>query len=389
VELRLAARLEARRERLAQDVLARVDEEMPGFLDEDDRRVGVQAVGGLIVDFASTLRVLDARLDARAPLAAVAFTRRLARRGASLAEILRAYRLGQEIVFGHLMDLAREIPDPQRRLATATTLGTGSFRYADALVSDLVRIYEEEREASLRGAAARRLALIDELLAGAPTSLAQAEVVLGRRLRGSHRALLAWAAEASTPDDAAAGAVRDAAAALATDRPLLIDVPGGELTAWFTPAPRADFDTARSALQQAGLRATLGEPGQDLAGFVRTKRQADLARVLANLGKGVLTRYADVALASLLMRDPEAARAFAGEQLGPLAAPTRHATTLRQTLDAYLNAGHDQSRAASVLGVHRNTIATHVRDAEAQLGYAVTDRAAELHAALLVRALED
>jgi DNA-binding PucR family transcriptional regulator len=247
-----------------------------------------------------------------------------------------------------------------------------------------VRLYEEEREASLRGAAARRLALIDALLAGASTPPAQAEAVLGRRLRGTHRALLAWAVDARALEDDEASAVRDAATALASDRPLLIAAAGGELTAWFTPAPGADPAAAQRCLAGAGLRGTLGEPGADLAGFVRTKRQADLARAVATPGAAVLTLYADVALASVLMRDPDVARDFALEQLGPLGAPTRPAATLRRTLAAYLACGQEQSRAAAMLSVHRNTVAAHVRQAEHQLGQPVIERAGELHAALLV-----
>jgi DNA-binding PucR family transcriptional regulator len=389
VELGLAALLEVRRETLTEQVLVRLDEEMPGLLSDEDRRVAGDAARALIVDFTTTLRVGAERVDARPPAAALAFSRRMARRGASLAEILRAYRLGQEIVFAHLMDLARHIPDPQQRLGVAATLGTESFRYIDALAGDVARLYEEEREASLRGAAARRLALIDDLLAGIPTPLAQAEAVLGRRLQGPHRALVAWGPEGSPPDDAAAGAVLDAAAALAGDRPLLVATPDGELTAWFTPAARPDLEVARATVRDAGLRATLGETGVDLPGFVRTKQQAELARSVAQRAGALLTRYADVALASLLLRDAQAARAFATEQLGPLAAQSRAAEALRRTLAAYLDAGHDQSRAAALLGVHRNTVAAHLRQIEEQLGALVIDRAAELHAALLVHALQE
>jgi hypothetical protein len=133
LELSVATWLEARREQLASDVLARVAEEMPSLLDEEDRRVGRDAVRSLIVDFATTPHLGAGRFQVRAPAAAVAFPQRLVRRGAALAETLRAYRLGQEIVFGHVMELAREIPDAEQRLATATRLGALSFRYADAL----------------------------------------------------------------------------------------------------------------------------------------------------------------------------------------------------------------------------------------------------------------
>jgi DNA-binding PucR family transcriptional regulator len=91
-----------------------------------------------------------------------------------------------------------------------------------------------------------------------------------------------------------------------------------------------------------------------------------------------------VALATVLLRDRDAARAFAADELGGLAAPTRAAAELRETLSAYFANGHDQSRTADVLGVHRNTIAKRLRRAEATLGRPITSRPRELEAALTI-----
>jgi DNA-binding PucR family transcriptional regulator len=57
---------------------------------------------------------------------------------------------------------------------------------------------------------------------------------------------------------------------------------------------------------------------------------------------------------------------------------------LRQTLSAYFMSGHDQSRTAHALGVHRNTIAKRLRRAEATLGRPLDRRPRELEAALTI-----
>lgn len=86
----------------------------------------------------------------------------------------------------------------------------------------------------------------------------------------------------------------------------------------------------------------------------------------------------------MLLRDREAARTFAAEELGELAAPTRAAAELRETLSGFFANGHDQSGTAEGLGVHRNTIAKRLRRAEALLGRPITSRPRDLEAALLI-----
>jgi DNA-binding PucR family transcriptional regulator len=100
-----------------------------------------------------------------------------------------------------------------------------------------------------------------------------------------------------------------------------------------------------------------------------------------------VTFYDDVALAAVLLRDRDTARAFAAEELGGLAARTRAAAELRNTLSAYFAHAHDQSRTAEALGVHRNTVAKRLRRAEATLNRPITSRLRELEAALLITAV--
>jgi DNA-binding PucR family transcriptional regulator len=84
------------------------------------------------------------------------------------------------------------------------------------------------------------------------------------------------------------------------------------------------------------------------------------------------------------VRDRDAARMFAAEELGPVAAPTPAAAELRRTLTAFFAAGHDQSRAARDLGVHRNTVAKRLRRAEGLIGHTLEARVRELDTALAI-----
>jgi DNA-binding PucR family transcriptional regulator len=158
----------------------------------------------------------------------------------------------------------------------------------------------------------------------------------------------------------------------------------GEATIWTTPAALSPPPELASMLPP-GLRAAIGRTASGVDGFVATKRQADLARSVAAGHDGpAVTFYDDVALAAVLLRDRDAARTFAADELGGLTARTRAAAELRETLSAYFANGHDQSRTADALGVHRNTVAKRLRRAEATLGRPITSRPRELEAALTI-----
>ena len=221
-------------------------------------------------------------------------------------------------------------------------------------------------------------------LTGRTVDISAAERTLGHRLDGAHLAIVAWSTDLALEGDAIATAARDLVRAVGQGRPLVVTDAAGEATIWTTPAATpAGPDLA--ALLPPGTRAAIGRPASGADGFVATKRQADLARSVAASHDGpALTYYDDVALAAVLLRDRDAARHFAAEELGELAAQTRAADELRETLSAFFAGGHDQMRTADALGVHRNTIAKRLRRAEATLGRPITSRPRELEAALLI-----
>src|SRR5581483_11229758 len=100
---------------------------------------------------------------------------------------------------------------------------------------------------------------------------------------------------------------------------------------------------------------------------------------------GTLVAFDEVALASTLLADPEAARRFATSELGPLGAPGETLERLRATLEEYLAADASHKRAASRLHLHEKTVVQRIRRAEELLGRPLVGRRSEVAAALMVR----
>jgi DNA-binding PucR family transcriptional regulator len=383
LEHRLADELDRNVAAWADAVIDRVAVEVPALLaDEERRTLARESSRALLNEFASTLRVGPPERGSRAPAAALAFARHLARRSVPLAGLLRAYRLGQELLFSRAAELGADAGDTEG----VARVGLLTFRYVDGVVAEVAEAFENEREAFLRGALARRERLVSDLLAGADVDLAAAEVTLGRRLGGRHLAVIAWRTEGSPDPEAVASAIRPLLGTVGQGRPLTVLGASGDVYAWTTPRSEpADDALDIEQLRAAGVRVALGLPGRGVDGFLASRRQADAARRVSHLrGDDVVLRYADVALLHLLLRDPVAAAAFANEQLAGLAGDAPRVATLRRTLATYLARGRDASATATSLGVHRNTVARRLARAEQLVGRDLNERTDELSVALTI-----
>jgi DNA-binding PucR family transcriptional regulator len=100
-----------------------------------------------------------------------------------------------------------------------------------------------------------------------------------------------------------------------------------------------------------------------------------------------VTRYSAVALAALATVDIERARDFVVAQLGRLAGDDDVALRLAATLRVYLEENGSPTRTAKRLGIHENTVANRVRQAEKLLGRPVAEQRLELHMALALAPL--
>ena len=387
LETRLADDLEQHTEAYAELVLERIAAEVPELLaDPRSRELGRTGSQALLREFGTALRHELGAIHYHAPTAALAFSRHLAREGVSLAPILRSYRLGQEVLFARAAELAVDEYADEESVRALARIGALSFRFSDGAMSDVAQEYETQRELVIRGTLAQRASTLRALLAGRAgrpgRRRARPRTPAGRRARRDRRLV-------DRPGTRRGGDRRGGAGVDPNPR-------RGSAARHDRDAGRGDdLDHPREgsspraaelgALLPLGVRAAIGRPAMGAEGFVATQRQADLARSVASGHDGpAVTFYDDVALATVLLRDREAARAFAAEELGALAARTRAAAELRETLSAYFANGYDQSRTADVLGVHRNTIAKRLRRAEATLGRPITRRPRELEAALTI-----
>jgi PucR C-terminal helix-turn-helix domain/GGDEF-like domain len=199
---------------------------------------------------------------------------------------------------------------------------------------------------------------------------------LNYQMRGWNLGLVAWGAN---PEAAVVAIGR------ALERPALCVKVGGD-TAWGWLGGRAKFgpESQQRLLCTRipdGTSIAIGEGGTGVEGFRRTHRQArDAQRIGMALGHR-LTRYSDVAVEALALRDPDGARQFVDQVLSPLK-HARNANNLRQTLTAYLRCGFNASATASSIGVNDRTVAYRLKTIEKLIAQPLTSAWFELEAAL-------
>lgn len=129
-------------------------------------------------------------------------------------------------------------------------------------------------------------------------------------------------------------------------------------------APSGELDRLRELFTELNLTAGVShsiESWGDARGAVIEAVSA-LADAHSTAGQWVEFTAARVAL---LARSAREAREIIREVLGPLAEDNDRAATLRQTLFSYLRNDRSWARSAAELGVHRQTLAYRLRQAEA------------------------
>src|SRR4051812_14224201 len=134
--------------------------------------------------------------DVSSTPAAEEYARRLAQRGISSTVLVRAYRLGQQLVLDWAFrELARRESDPQVAFATAGLFTDLTFRYVDSISEQVVVACEAERERWVTHRNAVRADMLTDLLAGENVDAGTAEQALGYRLRQHHLGAVLWGAD--------------------------------------------------------------------------------------------------------------------------------------------------------------------------------------------------
>jgi PucR C-terminal helix-turn-helix domain len=246
----------------------------------------------------------------------------------------------------------------------------------DRFVAEVSETYRREQGHPLPSPRERRLERIRRLLAG---DLVDAGG-LDYPIEGFHLAVIVSGAEPET-----------AAFALARrlDRRVLVGESSiGRCAVWLGGSHALDLDHLDAEvgpLARDGVRLCLGEPGAGLAGWRRTRRQAEASCLVAERGSASLVRYRDVALVAAAMRDPDLAYFLNATYVEPLG---EDRTPLELTIRTVLEMNGNVTSAGAALGLARQTVASRIRVVEQRLERPLRSCAAQLETALRLAELE-
>ncbi|WP_433189287.1 PucR family transcriptional regulator [Actinoallomurus sp. CA-150999] len=334
--------------------------------------------------------------EAEPPLSTIAIVRATVWRQVPLADHMRFYRVAQEVLWEWLLARLTTTSRDAAQLATAMELISGwLFAYVDHALVRVEQVYESEREAWLHGAAAARATAVEDVLADRERNPQAAARRLRYDLNRHHIAIIAWVdhvPDGREPLVLLSESIADIARFLKAESSITHPLGALAIVGWLsgrgsfaTDATKALDNASRGLHLAQGVSLAAGEPGYQLKGFRRTYIEAGHARRVASLVDhhgATLTRYRDVALAALCTADSDHALTFAKRVLGPLANTDEVTARLASTLAAYLRANRSRTRAATLLGVHPNTVSYRVNQAEELLGRSVSTDNLELQVAL-------
>jgi PucR C-terminal helix-turn-helix domain len=366
----LRERLGARRPELEQAILTRA------YSISDPAGLDVAYLEGLRGSVAAALdyalETLECGEDVvpHPPPLLLAQARLAARNQVGLGTVLRRYLAGYTVVGDFLAREARSTTalagaDPMESLSSPA----GAFdRLIAAVSTEYEREIESRRVSSLEQ---RQVERVRRLLGGEPVDVSD----LPYDFDAHHVGIVA--------SGDLAVAIRDLAASLDA-RPLLVHRHESELWAWLgrlRPLDPADLDLDGVDMT-ANFSIAVGEPGQGLAGWRLTHRQAAAALPVALRSSTPSVRYADVALLAAGLGDDLLAISLRDLYVKPLEGDRDRGAVARETLRAYLAAGSNVSSAAAALGVNRGTVSSRLRAAEERLRRPVDANRAEIELAL-------
>lgn len=330
--------------------------------------------------------------EATAPAGAIDYAEIMVKRGQPLQTLLRAYRLGTMYLWRlWRREIAGRLDDPDSLMQAVDHSMQFVFDYVDQIAEEVTEEYAIQRERWARSAAALRQETVERLLSGEGIDLDLAARRLGYDLRRRHLGLVLWARPEHEAEDVIhrlEEAARRLAASMGASRPLL--VPDGRTTLWawvgFESEPGPDLldRAARDTDALKDVHAAAGEVEAAVDGFVATHTEALRAREVAERSgrRGHLVRYGRVVVPSLLLADDDRARRFVARELGDLARDDDSTVRIRATLQVHLEEELRTGATARRLGIHQNTVAYRLRQAESLLGRPVRERRYELETAL-------
>jgi len=391
----IAAEMSASSAELADRVIGRIRAEQPHLLPDAQFAEGQPAgIESSIRQLAQTIQEGSDPRGLDLPGETIALGRARVQQRVPLAYLIRSYRLGQDTIWEWLFGRITVSASNAAAQAAALRLATSwLFAYIDSALTRTEQIYEGEREAWLRSAAAARTSAIDDVVNERERDAQRAAKKLRYDLSRHHVGVVMWL-DSATEDADAQQILADAwarlASAVSAETTLTQQLGPLSMSGWLSrrdpidPASLEATAVLRSAGLPTGVRLAFGEAAWGLKGFRGSYLEAGHARRVAALSRArdALTRYRDVAVAALASVDHGQAAAFVTRVLGPLADDDDATYRVAMTLAVYLQENRSPARAGQRLTVHPNTVSYRVNQAESILGRSVDTDAFEVSMAL-------
>ncbi|MUL49843.1 PucR family transcriptional regulator [Mycobacterium sp. CBMA293] len=333
-----------------------------------------------------------------APTAALEHARRMAQRGTSVDEMVRAYRLGHQGVLKMILDEVRAAElETQLGLLVFEEIAASSFEYIDRVSHQVMTAYQAERDRWLANQNQMRALRVREVLDGGELDVDETTDLIRYPLHRVHLALTVWCAEQAAGDelDAMERFITELAAALgARDRPLFVASDRTTAWAWIPLDAATSVDAIALTRQFVGSRAaapwlTAGNPLTGLAGFRQSHSQAIVARTVA-MATGAPPQPVTAAnepglvVAAQFSSDLDHARSWVSQVLGPLATDTDSDERLRETLSGFLRNSSSFKASADELHLHVNSVKYRVQRAVERRGRPIEEDRIDVEVALLL-----
>jgi hypothetical protein len=303
-----------------------------------------------------------------------------AEQGVPVDAVLRAYRIGGRVVLARLVEAAGEEPVPGV-VDLASNLWGLIDQYSDALAE---AYHSTAEELTRRDDDTRRL-LLAAILDGKQDTARVFDSARSLGLPPSGTFLVVFAeASRSSAADAPLSVPSSKFSALGVRAHWLVDLDGmaGLLVLPSTRVePKVLTVLGESAINRIGVSPVFTHPHRSHEALT----QAKLALMCGPPGTTTLTKYQDVPIQLLLVRQPDASRQLAEQVLGPiLALPARERDNYLDTLAAWYECGGSTTGAAEALHYHRNTVQYRLRHIQEITGRALSTpiEVAQLYVAL-------
>ena len=384
----VADQQEREADRIAAAMFHAYAEEIPSYAQIGDPalREDVQSVSAAMVRAWLTVMVTGRAITGEAMEPLLQGARRRAAQGIDLHSMLRAYRVGIRVMWSELV----RTPEWQSHAlqGAVANLAERALDFADRVNTEVAAVYLDELAHVTRQREHRRSALLNVILAGPG-----GEAVEGpKELEAAHAVVVARVAEDMQLDRLeGVGTLLETsvAAVLWTVRhrsviaavPLPPGVTRGQLARRLAALLPVD---GVSAFGVGGNARGARETRQSYSEAVDSLR---VGPVLAGGGTPVYD-YQELAPAIALLQRPEQARRFVATALEPLGELVDRPWVL-PTLEAFIARQGRIKEAATVLGVHLNTVKYRLRELRTAAGplLADGDRAGTLLLALKLRRL--